>query len=106
MATIEREFYRSWRGPGVSDIDAWRLVFDRCSGNLVVRHRWETDHHSGVDDFGIAEFLVEQAAAQSALLTLLFDEAGHACIHINDVRRVECDLRAVAVDDPNIALPG
>jgi len=28
-----------------------------------------------VDDFGIAEFLVEQGSAQSALLTMLFDEA-------------------------------
>jgi hypothetical protein len=42
---------------------------------LVVRHQWETDRHSGVDDFWIAEFLLEQGAAQSALLTLLFDEA-------------------------------
>ena len=75
MATIERQFYRSWRGPRVSDIDTWRLVFDRCTGNLGVRHQWETDRHSGVDDFGIAEFLVEQGAAQSALLTMLFDEA-------------------------------
>jgi len=56
MATIERQFYRSWRGPGVSDIDTWRLVFDRCTGNLAVRHQWETDRHSGVDDFGMAEF--------------------------------------------------
>ena len=77
MATIERQFYLSWRGPDVSDIDIWRLVFDRCTGNLVVRHQWETDRHSGLDDFGIAEFLVEQGAAQSALLTLLFDAADH-----------------------------
>ena len=75
MATIEREFYRSWRGPSVSDIDTWRLVFNRFSRNLVVRHQWETGRHSGVEDFGIAEFLVDQGAAQSALLTLLFDEA-------------------------------
>jgi hypothetical protein len=75
MATIEREFYRSWRGPSVNDIDTWQLVFDRCSRNLMVRHQWETDRHSGVDDFGIAEFLVAQGPAQSALLTLLFDEA-------------------------------
>ena len=75
MATIEREFYRSWRGPSVSDIDTWRLVFDQSSGNLVVRHQWETDRHSGADDFGIDEFLVEEGAAQSALLTLLLDEA-------------------------------
>jgi hypothetical protein len=63
------------RRRAVSDIDIWRLVFDRCTGNLVVRHQWETDRYSGVDDFGIVEFLVEQGAAQSALLTLLFDEA-------------------------------
>jgi|HubBroStandDraft_6_1064221.scaffolds.fasta_scaffold501122_1 hypothetical protein len=75
MATIEREFYRSWRGPSVSDIDTWQLVFDRFSRNLVVRHQWEADRHTGVDDFGIAEFLVDQGPAQSALLTLLFDEA-------------------------------
>jgi len=74
MATIEREFYRSWRGPSVSDIDTCRLVFD-VHRNLVIRHQWETDRHGGADDFGIAEFLVEQGAAQSALLTLLFDEA-------------------------------
>jgi hypothetical protein len=74
MATIEREFYWSCRGPSVSDIDTWRLVFDRCSRNLVARHQWKTDRHSGMYDFGIAEFLVEQGATQSALLTLLFDE--------------------------------
>jgi hypothetical protein len=51
------------------------LVFDRFSRNLVVRHQWEADRHTGVDDFGIAEFLVDQGPAQSALLTLLFDEA-------------------------------
>jgi len=75
MATIEREFYRSWRGPSVSDLDTWQLVFDRFSRNLVVRHQWEAARHTGVDDFGIAEFLVDQGPAQSALLTLLFDEA-------------------------------
>jgi hypothetical protein len=53
----------------------WRLVFDRCTGNLMVRHQWRPTATSGVDDFGIAEFLVEQGVAQSALLTLLFDEA-------------------------------
>ena len=72
MATIEREFYRSWRGPNVSDIDTWQLVFDRFSRNLVVAINGS---HTGVDDFGIAEFLVDQGPAQSALLTLLFDEA-------------------------------
>ena len=32
MATIEREFYCSARGPAPTDEDTWRLVFDptRC----------------------------------------------------------------------------
>ena len=75
MASIEREFYRSARGPSPSDEDAWRLVFDREAGGLLVRHEWQSERHSGVDELGIAEFLVQQGAAQTALLTMLFAEA-------------------------------
>jgi hypothetical protein len=38
MATIEREFYRSARGPAPTDDDTWRLVFDSRAGRLLVRH--------------------------------------------------------------------
>ena len=75
MATIEREFYRSSRGPAPRDEDAWRLVFDRATGRLIVRHEWEADRHSGLDELPVAEFLAEQGAPQTALLTMLFGEA-------------------------------
>jgi hypothetical protein len=75
MAVLQREFYRSGRGPSLGDEDIWRLVFDRATGNLLVRHEWESARHSGLDEFGIAEFLAQQGAAQAALLSLLFSEA-------------------------------
>jgi len=74
VTSIQREIYRSLRGPTPSDEDVWRLVFDRATGNLLVRHEWESDRHSGVDDFEINEFLAEQGAAQTALMSILFGE--------------------------------
>ena len=74
MGAIEREFYRSWRGPKADDTDRWRLVLDRKTGNLLVRHEWQADRHGGTDEFGIAEFLVQQGEPQTALLILLFGE--------------------------------
>ena len=38
MATIEREFYRSARGPAPTDEDTWRLVFDARAMRLLVQH--------------------------------------------------------------------
>jgi hypothetical protein len=75
MAVIQREFYRSVRGPSPSDEDVWRLAFDPATGSLSVRHEWDSQRHNGVDDFGIEEFLAQQGAAQTALLSLLFGEA-------------------------------
>jgi hypothetical protein len=74
MTAIEHEFHRSWRGPKADDVDRWRLVLDRESGNLTVRHEWKAERHSGTDEFGIAEFLVQQGAPQAALFALLFGE--------------------------------
>ena len=74
VTSIQREIYRSVRGPTPGDEDVWRLVFDRATGNLLVRHEWESDRHSGVDDFEINEFLAEQGAAQTALMSILFGE--------------------------------
>jgi hypothetical protein len=69
---LEREFYRSARGPAPDDIDIWRLVFDETNAALAVRHEWLSERHSGVDDFTIAEFLLQPGAARDALLTVLF----------------------------------
>jgi hypothetical protein len=74
MGAIEREFYRSWRGPKADDMDRWRLVFDRKSGTLTVRHEWKAERHNGADELGIAEFLVQQGEPQTALLRLLFGD--------------------------------
>ena len=41
MATIEREFYRSARGPAPTDEDTWRLVFDPRAMRILVLHEWE-----------------------------------------------------------------
>ena len=72
MQIAQREFYRSFRGPTPKDEDAWRLVFDRATKRLVVRHEWETSGHSGVDEFNIAEFLAQEGAPQTALIDELF----------------------------------
>ena len=72
MAILEREFYRSARGPAPGDVDIWRLVFDETAANLLVRHEWRTERHWGVDDFTIAEFLLSEGAARDALLVVLF----------------------------------
>jgi len=72
MATIEREFYRSARGPAPTDEDTWRLVFDPRAMRLLVRHEWEAAGHNGVDEFEIAEFLVQDGAAPAELIKILF----------------------------------
>jgi len=69
MATIEREFYRSARGPAPTDEDTWRLVFDPRAMRLLVRHEWEA---AGVDEFEIAEFLAQDGAASTELIKILF----------------------------------
>ncbi len=75
MVIREREFYRSALGPTPNDEDAWRLVFDPGTGQLLVRHEWEAAGHNGVDEFELSEFLVRQGPAQAALLTVLFGPA-------------------------------
>jgi len=75
MAILEREFYRSARGPAPDDVDVWRLMFDAEGAQLVVRHEWQTDRHSGIDDFTVAEFLLLDGAARDALLGVLFGPA-------------------------------
>jgi hypothetical protein len=74
MPTLEREFYHRARGPAPSDEDRWLLAFDRATGSLFVRHEWESERHSGVDEYDVAEFLTQQGGAQIALLSLLFGE--------------------------------
>ena len=78
MATIEREFYRSARGPAPTDEDAWRLVFDQRSMRLLVRHEWEAAGHNGVDEFEIAEFLAQDGAASVELIKILFGRVSAA----------------------------
>jgi hypothetical protein len=72
MATIEREFYRSARGPASTDEDTWRLVYDRRAMRLLVRHEWEAAGHNGVDEFDITEFLAQDGAAPAELIKILF----------------------------------
>ena len=72
MAAINREFHRSWRGPGPEDQESWSLVFDPENRRLLVRHEWRTSRHDGVDDFDVAEFLKQPGAAQAALIDSLF----------------------------------
>ena len=68
MTAINREFYRSWRGPAPSDQDTWCLVFDEPTRRLLVRHEWQASRHSGCDEFEVAEFLEQEGAAQAALI--------------------------------------
>ena len=72
MATIEREFYRSARGPAPTDEDTWRLVFDPRAMRVLVRHEWEAAGHNGVDEFEIGEFLAQDGAASTELIKILF----------------------------------
>jgi hypothetical protein len=72
MSVIQREFYRSARGPSPRDEDWWTLIFDRTNGRLFVRHEWQAAAHSGVDEFEVAEFLKHEGAAQTALIDGLF----------------------------------
>jgi hypothetical protein len=78
MTTIlEREFYRSFRGPEIGAEDDWRLVFTPGAPGLRVRHCWRSARDSGVDEFSLEEFLTQQGAARDALVSLLFDESRH-----------------------------
>jgi hypothetical protein len=71
--TLEREFYRNFRGPAPNDEEIWRLVFDRTAMRLTVRKEWLTPRHSGKVEFTIDEFFVHQGAPQEALMALLFE---------------------------------
>jgi hypothetical protein len=72
MATLQREFYRSARGPAPADEDSWRLIFDRNTKHLFIRHEWQTTGHNGVDEFEIAKFLEHAGAEQAAFIESLF----------------------------------
>jgi hypothetical protein len=72
MTVLRREFYRYARVPAPGDQDLWFLVFDRVTEELLVRHEWDAERHSGADEFGIAEFVTQTGAAPEALLSLLF----------------------------------
>jgi hypothetical protein len=74
MVILEREFYRSARGPSPADIDIWSLVFEPNAARLLVRHEWRATRHTGVDEFEVAEFLAQEGAARDALLDLLFGQ--------------------------------
>ena len=77
MGVMEREFYRSARGPAPRDEDTWSLVFDTSKARLLVRHEWESTGHSGVAEFKIDEFLSQEGAAQATLIDILFEERGN-----------------------------
>ncbi len=68
MAVIQREFFRSARGPSPGDEDWWVLMFDGAIGRIFVRHEWQAAGHSGIDEFEIDEFLQQNGAAQTALI--------------------------------------
>lgn len=74
-AILEREFFRSARGPAPSDVDIWLLILDERGANLIVRHEWRTERHSGIDDFSVPEFLLLKGAARDALVGVLFGPA-------------------------------
>ena len=79
MAILEREFYRSARGPHPADLDIWRLVLDLDdTGDIVVRHEWQTARDSGFDHFTLVEFLAEDSAERDALVALLFGTTASA----------------------------
>ncbi len=63
---LEREFYRSPRGPAPADEDVWRLIFDQNARRLAVRHEWQATGHAGVDDYTVDEFLVHHGADADA----------------------------------------
>jgi hypothetical protein len=75
MAILEREFYRSARGPAPADIDIWSLVFEPNAARLLVCREWRATRHTGVDEFEVAEFLAQEGAPRDALLELLFGES-------------------------------
>ena len=72
MAVVQREFYRSARGPSPADEDWWVLVFDGRIRRLFVRHQWQATGHAGIDELEIAAFLEQKGAAQTALIYSLF----------------------------------
>jgi hypothetical protein len=72
MTVIQREFYRSARGPAPTDEDIWSLIFDTASARLAVRHEWTSTGHSGVDEYEISEFLAQEGAERTAFLGILF----------------------------------
>jgi hypothetical protein len=72
MTVINREFYRSWRGPAPSDQDSWSLVFDPETRRLRVRHPWQTSRQDGFDEIEVAEFLQTNGSTQTAPIDSLF----------------------------------
>jgi hypothetical protein len=72
MASINRKFYQSWRGPTPADQDSWSLVFDSEARRLLVRHEWQTSRHDGFEEFEVAEFLKQAGDPQTALVDSLF----------------------------------
>lgn len=74
MKSLDREFYRSARGPLPGDEDIWRLVFDESETRLIVRRVWRTSRDSGVNDFSVDEFLSQRSAATEALIAVLFEK--------------------------------
>jgi hypothetical protein len=78
MTAIQREFYRSSRGPGPADEDSWCLVFDSETRRLLVRHEWQSSGHSGFDELPVTEFLEQSGGAQTALIDSLFRAPAYA----------------------------
>jgi hypothetical protein len=110
MAILEREFYRSARGPAPADEDTWQLVFDRNEKRLFVRHEWHATRHVGMDEFTLGEFLSQRGAAPEALLALLFDRvtaeasvAGHSLCHCSSWYRCFDHGKGDSFPRPNCA---
>jgi hypothetical protein len=70
--TVQREFYRTARGPTPTDVDCWHLVFDPATRRLFVRYEWKAARHGGSDEFEIADFLAQDGAPQAALIDCFF----------------------------------
>jgi hypothetical protein len=86
VATIEREFYRSPRGPAPTDEDTWRWssTHGRCVFWFGTNGR--RPDITASDEFGIAEFLAQDGAAAAALIKILFGRVPVECLRDSKAR--------------------
>ncbi|WP_028345602.1 hypothetical protein [Bradyrhizobium murdochi] len=80
MAFLKRELHRQVKGPEITELDFWNLVFDTDTKRLYVEHEWSyldsrirgaADYRTDVMD--IAEYLTQggQTAGHRELWRLL-----------------------------------